>query len=93
MKEPIKDDQQTSLEFPATPPAMPSDPAKESVEKLFEEEFVPQWERDRRLAEHQALQEGQHLSIRKAWDKAAAMSRARISEKYPSRRRVREWDS
>lgn len=59
-----------------------------SVEALFEDEsFEPQWMKDRREAERQALEEGVTLGVRKSWDKAAELSRQRISAKYPSKKR------
>ncbi|MFN3008633.1 hypothetical protein [Mycolicibacterium wolinskyi] len=65
------------------------DPAKQSTEALFaDESFEPQWMKDRREAERQALEEGVTIGVRKAWDKAAAISRQRIADKYPSKKRL-----
>lgn len=74
----------------AEQPATPTDPAKQSVEELFEQPFEPQWMRDRRLAEAEALEHGVTIGVRKAWDRAAAMSRQRINDKFPSKKRVQQ---
>lgn len=82
------DDQRVSEPGASEQPATPTDPAKQSVEELFEQPFEPQWMRDRRLAEAEAFEEGVTLGVRKAWDRAAAMSRARIAAKFPGKKRV-----
>lgn len=67
--------------------------AKESAKRLFADPtFEPQWMTSRREAERQALEDDMTIGVPKSWDKTAAMSRKRIAEKYPSRRRVRDWE-
>ena len=65
------------------------DEINESVERLFEEQFIPPWQKEIDKETREVLDYNTARGIKKAWQEAAKQSRQRISEKYKTNKDAR----
>lgn len=66
--------------------------ARQSIEQLFAEPFVPQWMSAQEDIERALLDDLVTNGVDQQWRKVAEESRERIADKYPSKQRLRKYD-